>query len=430
MIINDHLKDIESRLGDEHFLRPDYARYSFAQIPALIEILLGTKQGDHPFANTVLQQVRPQPQNVVLLMIDGFGYGQWLKYGESLPFFSQLLSKGALMPVTSVFPSTTAASVTTICSGLTPQEHGLISWHLYLEEIDEIVYTLPFTSLDARNEPDSLLKRGVDPKILFNGTSLFSSLGDRQIDPYAILRRTYAKSAFGTVAQNGANIISYSSIPDMLVQLRQRLATAKQRSYFYMYWDEIDHISHVYEPHSEAYLAELNCLAYMLQTEFLEKVDRKTAENTVLLVTADHGQVVMKPEEIIYLNQWPEVTEALAKSPSGKTVYPWGNPRDVFVKVVDDKVDDVMTFLSKKLEGKARIIRSLEEADKGLFGTGTEHPQFRKRIGNILILPYEGHAVSYQYHGHEKNNHRGMHGGMSREEMLTVLGFATLSDLI
>ncbi len=79
MIINDHLKDIEARLGDEQFLRPDYARYSFAQIPALIEILLGVNQGAHPYADTVLQHVIPQPQNVVLLMIDSFGYGQWMK---------------------------------------------------------------------------------------------------------------------------------------------------------------------------------------------------------------------------------------------------------------------------------------------------------------------------------------------------------------
>lgn len=430
MIINDHLKDIESRLGDEQFLRPDYARYSFAQIPALIEILLGTKQGANPFANTVLQHVRPQPQNVVLLMIDGFGYGQWLRYGDSLPFFSQLLSKGALMPVTSVFPSTTAASVTTICSGLTPQEHGLIDWHLYMEELDEIIYTLPFTTLDARNQPDSLLQRGVDPKILFNGTSLFSRLGEQQIDPYAILRRTYAKSAFGTVAQNGANIISFSSAPDMLVQLRQRLVAAKQHSYFYVYWDEIDHISHVYGPHSEPYLAELNDLSHMLQTELLDKIDRSVAENTVLLVTADHGQVTMKPEETIYLNQWPEITEALAKSPAGKTIYPWGNPRDVFLKVADNRVAEMLSFLSKKLKGKARVVKSQEEADKGLFGVGDEHPQFRQRIGNVLVLPYEGYTVWYQYPGHDKNTHRGMHGGMSREEMTTVLGFATLSDLL
>lgn len=430
MIINDHLQDIESRLGDDQFLWPDYARYSFAQIPALVELLLGTKQGEHPFADTVLKRVNPQPQNVVLLLIDGFGYQQWLKYGEQYPFLSRLLAKGSLLPITSLFPSTTAASVTTISSGLTPQEHGLIEWHLYLEELDEIIYTLPFSSLDIEDRGDSLLKRGVDPSILFNGTSLHTRLRDRRIDTYALLREAYSASAYTSVSQAGANIIPYSSTPDMLVHLRQRLAAAKQRSYFYVYWDEIDHMSHMYEPHSEPYLVALNSLTYLLQTEFLDKVDRKTAENTVLLVTADHGHVVMKPDETIYLNQWPEITESLAKSPAGKTVYPWGNTRDVFLKVAEDKIDEAISFLSEKLAGKARVVRSQEEADKGLFGIGQEHPQFRQRIGNVLILPYEDYTVWYQYPGHEKNKHRGMHGGLSREEMLTVLGFATLSDLL
>lgn len=430
MILNDHLQDIESRLGDEQFLRPDYARYSFAQIPALIELLLGTKQGSHPFASTVLQHVKPQPQNVVLLMIDGFGYQQWMQYGERFPFLSRVLNKGNLMPITSLFPSTTSASVTTISSGLTPQEHGLIEWHLYLEELDEIIYTLPFSSLDSKDQRDSLLKRGIDPRILFNGTSLFTRLHDQGVAPHALLRSAYSASAYGSVSQAGANVIGYSSAPDMLVHLRQQLAVAKQPSYFYVYWDEVDHLSHMYEPHSEAYLAELNSLAHLLQTELLDKVDHKTAENTVLLVTADHGHVVMKPDETIYLNQWPEVTELLAKSPAGKTIHPWGSPRDVFLKVADNRVDEVVAFLSDKLKGKARIVQSQEEADKGLFGIGQEHPQFRKRIGNVLVLPYEEYTVWYQYPGHEKNKHRGMHGGLSREEMLTVLGFATLSDLL
>lgn len=431
MILTDCLTDIKTRCNDGEFLRPDYARYSFAQIPSFVEVLLGTrKQDDHPLAETLLRRVSSRPQNVVLLLIDGFGYNQWLQYANRHPFFNRMLEHGALMPITALFPSTTAASVTTINSGLTPQEHGLIEWHLYLEELDEIIYTLPFTTLDAKDQPDSLRKRGVDPRVLFSGTSLYTRLGDRGVSSHAFLRDRYAGSAYSSVAQTGTNVIRYSSAPDMLVHLRQQLAAAKQRSYFYVYWDEVDHLSHTYEPHSEPYLAELNGLSHLLQTEFLDKVDRHAAERTVFLVTADHGHVVMKPNETIYLNQWPEVTEALAKSPAGKTIHPWGNARDVFLKVRDDAVDGVISFLSDKLAGKARVVRSQEEADSGLFGIGKEHPQFRKRIGNVLVLPYEEYAVWYQYPGHEKSKHRGMHGGLSREEMLTVLGFATLSDLL
>ncbi|MBI4021723.1 MAG: alkaline phosphatase family protein [Candidatus Andersenbacteria bacterium] len=430
MLIKDHLQDVESRLGDDHFLRPDYSTYSFAQVPALVELLLGTRQDEHPFADAVLRRVSPRPQNVVVLMIDGFGYHQWLKYGERYPFLSRVLEKGNLLPITAVFPSTTAASVTTICSGLTPQEHGLIEWHLYLEEIDQVIYTLPFTSLAAKDQHDSLVQKGVDPHLLFNGSTLFSRLGRRGVASHVVLDRAYAHSAYGSVSQTGATIFGYSSAADMLVHLRQQLSAAKQCSYFYVYWSSLDHMSHTYEPHSEQYQAELNSLTHLLQTELLDQVDHRAAEKTVLLITADHGHVVMKPDETIYLNQWPEVTRALAKSPAGQTIYPWGNTRDVFLKVADDQVAAVMSFLAEKLAGQARVVRSQAEADQGLFGIGPEHPQFRRRIGNILVLPYEGYTVWYQYPGYKKNEHRGMHGGLSREEMLTVLGFATLSDLL
>ncbi|MEX1997915.1 MAG: alkaline phosphatase family protein [Candidatus Andersenbacteria bacterium] len=430
MIIKDHLQDIEARLGDSHFLRPDYGGYSFAQIPALVELLLGTKQGNHPFTDTVFKHVNPQPQNVIVFLIDGFGYNQWLKYGERYPFLSRVLEKGNLMPITSLFPSTTAASVTTISSGLTPQEHGLMEWHLYMEELDEIIVTLPFMPLAKKARVDELAERGVDPQVLFSGTSLHTRLSSHGVASHVMLRNTYANSAYSKVSQAGATVIPYSSSSDMMVLLRQHLAAAQGKSYFYVYWDAVDHMSHEYEPHSEAYLSELNSLTHLLQTELLEKVDHQVAENTVLLVTADHGHVVMKPEETIYLNQWPEVTEALATSAAGRTIYPWGNTRDVFLKFAEDKVDGMVDFLTEKLDGKARIVRSQEEADKGLFGLGQEHLQFRKRIGNALILPYEGYTVWYQHPGLDKSDLRGMHGGLSREEMLTVLGFINLDELI
>src|SRR3989344_919594 len=430
MIINDHLQDIESRLGDEQFLRPDYAKYSFAQIPALVELLLCAKPGDFPFADIVLKHINPQPKNVVVLMIDGFGYNAWLKYGQQFPFLRNVLERGNIMPLTAVFPSTTAASVTAINSGQTPQEHGLIEWHLYLEELDEVIVSLPFMSLAQHARADELVERGVDPRVLFDGTSLYSKLSDQGVASYTMLRNTYAHSAYSSVAHVGATTIPFSSAAEMIVLLRQHLAAAQGKSYFYVYWDGLDHVSHDYEPHSEAYLAELNSLTHLLQTELLAKVDRTAAGNTVLLITADHGHVVMKPDETIYINQWPEVINALAKSPAGQTIHTWGNTRDVFLQIAEDNVDRVVEFLSPKLANKARVVKSQEEADRGLFGLGPEHPQFRKRIGNILVLPYEGYTIWYQHPGLEKSDLRGMHGGLSREEMLTVLGFANLSELL
>lgn len=139
--------------------------------------------------------------------------------------------------------------------------------------------------------PDQLADNDVDPSILFNGKSLHSRLNDNGITSNVVLRNTYANSAYSKVSQADATVIPFSSLSDMVVLLRQQLSVTSNRSYFYVYWDALDHMSHTYAPHSDQCLAELNSLSHLLQTEFLEKIDQKTAENTVLLVTADHGHV-------------------------------------------------------------------------------------------------------------------------------------------
>src|SRR3989338_8009442 len=55
---------------------------------------------------------------VVLLLIDGMGYEFIKRYGKKSIFWKHLRGK-----MTSVFPSTTAASITTINTGVAPQQH-------------------------------------------------------------------------------------------------------------------------------------------------------------------------------------------------------------------------------------------------------------------------------------------------------------------
>ncbi len=431
MILNNYLADIKSRCSDGPFLRPDYSRYSFSQIPSLIENILGVDNNVHPFADIVFRHIKRKPQKVILLLIDGFGYNQFLKYAERYLFLNRLIERGVLMPLTALFPSTTAASITTINSGLTPQEHGLIEWHLYLDEIDKTIESLPFRPLVKNATDDQLTEDGVDPAILFNGQSIHHRLSDNKIASYVVLHKAYVNSTYSArVYQTGATIIPFNSSSDMAVLLRHKLSAVKSRSYFYVYWGGLDHMSHTYEPHSDQYLAELNSLSHLLQSELLDKIDQETAKDTVLLVTADHGHIPMYPDETIYINSFPEVVDALAVSPAGNKILPWGSPRDVFLRVKEEQLDKMIDTLIKRLAGKAAVLKSQEEADRGLFGTGCEHPQFRKRIGNILILPYENHTVWYQYPGLDKFNKRGMHGGLTPEEMVIPLLFVSLSDLL
>lgn len=411
-------------------IRPDYRTLGFAQIPSAVEILLGIRrQDDHPFGSILHRYLHPEIKNVILLLIDGFGYHQLKRYSKC-PFIERLEKRGDIVPISTLFPSTTAASVTTINSGLTPQEHGLMEWRLYMEEVDGIVVTLPFHLYgDSRN--NSLTKIGVSPEILFSGESLHTRLHNRGMKTHSILHHSYAESPYSKISQKHSDIVEYVDASDMVVQLRERLKNNRSSAYFYVYYDILDQMCHRYGPHSDAHRASINGLMHLLKTELLDKADRRAAEKTVLIVTADHGHVRMDSNTTIYLNQCPDLDDAFAVSPvSGKPILPWGSPRDVFMKVKEDRVDETIASLHRFLDGRAAVLKSQEEADNGLFGIGTEHAQFRSRIGNILIVPYEDETVWYMHPGFDRMIRRGMHGGMSPEEMTTYFGIARLSDLL
>ena len=73
-----------------------------------------------------------QPKNVVIILFDGMG-SKLLK--EKLPNDSFLL-KQLDSEISSVVPSTTTASTTSMLSRMTPAEHNWLGWDLYVKEED------------------------------------------------------------------------------------------------------------------------------------------------------------------------------------------------------------------------------------------------------------------------------------------------------
>jgi hypothetical protein len=59
---------------------------------------------------------------------------------------------------------------------------------------------------------------------------------------------------------------------------------------------------------------------------------------------------------------------------------------------------------------------------EGLFGPLPVCPELRRRLGDILVLPYLGHFIWWRVPGLMQNDFHGHHGGLSREELITVVG--------
>ena len=410
------------------FILPEYKKDCLSNVPATILKLFDVKTKKPAVSQKYFEKYRKKDyKNIVFFIIDAFGFYQWKKYGNKFPLFKKIDDKKCLYPITSVFPSTTASALNTIHSGLTPAEHGLFEWTLYFPEIDKTIMTLPFTDI-AVGKRDSLLKEKISPKILFDFPTIYQKLEKENINCFSFLSRVYVNGCYAKVARKGSKAYSFINFSDLTVKLRNRLDKAKGRNFFSVYWDELDTLSHKYGPDSDSCKAELAKISSLLLREFIQKLNKKTRKETLLIISADHGQIGINPKEVIYLNKDKFVMESLKKDKKGEAILPTGGPRSVLLHIKKNKLDDVFLYLKDKLLKKADILLMEEAIKLNLFGKKKISLRFRKRLGDLLILPHKNYTIWREYKG-KGIKYLGHHGGLSKEEMVIPLAICGLDEL-
>ena len=167
-----------------------------------------------------------------------------------------------------------------------------------------------------------------------------------------------------------------------------------------------------------------------MEEGLLHRINKKTASETLLIITADHGHTTTDPKKTIYLDKYKKLEEYYQRGDDGNIIPPTGGPRDVFLHINPEKLDEAYSFLSKKLSKTARVFKTADVISKGLFGTGKPNRKFRSRAGDILILPYKGKSVWYHHANGHKFDKFGVHGGLTNDEMLIPFAAARISDLL
>jgi hypothetical protein len=418
---------IRQQSSDGDFLYPSYAKNCISNIPGTVLDLFDVqnKKSKLPID---LDNGNGEVNKVVLFVLDGFGYNQFLRYYKDHKFLANLAEKGDVFPVTSVFPSQTTNALTTLNTGLTPQEHGLFEYYLYIKEVDMIVSTLSFEPLGSKRR-NVLIEKGFSPKLLFNGNTIQNTLREAGVKTFVHIYTGYAYSPYSTVLFDGSTVVPNLKSSDLIVNLRKNLEKTKGPAYFFVHLSNLDTIAHEYGPDSYEYGAELSVISYLLNKELVQKIDHTKAKETLVLVTSDHGGVNIVPQDTTYLNEFPQVVKNLQCGKGGKRVLPTGSARDVFLHVRNDKLTETKDLLAQKIGGKAKIVETKEAIKNGLFGLGDVGSEFFDRAGNLMILPYRNETVWFEHFKDRRLNLRGHHGGLNEEEMLVPLAITRLSNL-
>ncbi len=398
------------------FLKPLYATYNFSNIPQTIQHLL-TGQGSRTLPADVLKGLSNRYQAVVLLFVDAFGWRFFERYAQRIAALRTIAQDGVCSKLTTQFPSTTAAHATCIHTGLNVGQSGVYEWQYYEPLVDQIIMPLLFSYAGAR-ERDSM-KPGLTrpPTDFYPSQTFYQQLKDLGVSSYIYQRDNYTPSTYSNVVFRGANVIPYHAVSEAFQHLGTKLKTPQSEpTYYILYYDRIDSTCHHYGPNTPQMDEAVDHFFYYLEM-FLRSV-RGKAGQTLLLITADHGQVEVASDTTLYLNlAFPNIKQAIATNRQGKLLVPAGSARDFFLYLKPESLDETVEFLRKQLEGRAEVYRTQELIDLGFFGLEPPSQTFLERVGNAVILSYQNRSVWWYEKDRFEMRFRGNHGGLTPEEV-------------
>jgi hypothetical protein len=379
---------------------PDYRGGSLVNLMASI---IRSRGGRSPHAELrVLPASRLRPaRKLVYLVLDGLGERQLQRHlaaGQGTAFFAS----HPRTVISSVFPATTAAAVTTFATGASPAEHGIIGWHLNLPDLGLVSTILPALTRTRSELAPAAFNLGrylALPRYLesVQGGRHLLSWGHIPTSRYSLAGPKWTRrAAFRTVRGLEREIL--------------RFARAPGRGLAYAYWPDYD-----------SYCHEAGCNARQTRRHFdaldalMARLRRGVAgTGTTLLVTADHGLVDAPPGHRVELRDVPGFLDCLATLPSG-------DARQVHCFVRAGRERDFLDVVRRHLRGACLVLPGRRMLAEGWFGPGRPHPALAARCGDYVLLARGDHAFGTSLPGAKPEFNAANHGGASEAEMRVPL---------
>jgi hypothetical protein len=326
--------------------------------------------------------VATEAEQVVLLVVDGLGWEQLATRHRLAPTLAAM-SGG---PITTVAPSTTATALTSISTGLPPGEHGVMGYRIAVG--GEVLNVLRWSTSqgDAR--------RTIAPAMV----QTHPPFGGQR--PPVVTRAEFAGSGFTLAHLDQVRFTGYRTLGTLTSEL-VRLASAGE-PFVYGYYEGLDKVSHEYGLGAQ-YDEELRWIDHLVAT-LLESLPA----GTVLLVTADHGQVETG-DDVIAL---PGDVLTHVGMQSGEGRFRWLHARSGRAGALLEAAEATL--------GHTAWVRTREQAiADGWYGPKVTDTAAR-RLGDV-VLAARGTVAFHDPDDSGPYHLVGRHGSLTEAEMLVPL---------
>lgn len=329
-------------------------------------------------------------KNVIMLVLDGMGEHILDKISPQGYFNNHKLDC-----ITSVYPSTTTAALTTYYSGKPPYESGWIAWSQYFKEYGRAV--------DMLSHMESYKRESIKDANL----NVFESIVNY-------------KPIFERIEEASPNIKSYELTPsysdkrskrsiradslDEIIANIEMLCKNPEEKFIFAYSDNPDGLLHKFGTTSQE------------AKEFIISAEDKIAnmcenlpEDTVLIISADHGHRDI--EKAYTILDYPEIQECLILPASLES-------RFLSFWVKENMKKEFEERFNKTFGEEFLLLKKEELLDKHLLGYGEKHPKIDDFIGNYVAISIAGSMIRLEtFLAEGKKVKKSTHCGLTKEEM-------------
>ena len=369
---------------------PNYDNCILGTITSILKYYnVETKHKSSKKIDEILQQ--KAYKNVVFLILDGLGEHILNKISPN-----GYLKSNQIDCVTSVYPSTTTAALTTYYSGKPPYETAWIAWSQYFKEYGR--------ALDMFSHKESYLREPLKKPLIdvfetiMKYETIFEQIekASKDVKAYEI-EPEYAE-------RRAKRSIKANNLEELIMNI-QDLCTIPNRKFILAYSDNPDGLLHKYGVESN------EVKEFLIDAENkIKEMCNKFDDDTILIISADHGHKDI--EKAYTLLDYSEIQECLIMPASLES-------RVLTFWVKEDMKEIFEERFNKIFKNEFWLMTKDEFLNKYHFlGYGKKHFKIDDIIGNYVAISISGSIIRLEtFLAEGKPVKKSTHCGLTKEEM-------------
>ena len=330
-----------------------------------------------------LSDLIPNRQHYLLFLVDGLGEQQLFSHPHS-----QALQRSHRGTLTSTFPSTTAVALSSVSTGLTPLQHGVLGYLQWFPHLQQVGNLLGWVTIPTGHRIPT------DPTRFLPSPNLWERLANQNIPTLIYLPPDLISTPMTPMTKmlyRGAETIPYWTAAEINPAMYM---APEHPTLIIVYTKVVDAAAHQNGQHSTQY-------AHAIQTvdQLWTQLIRQLPADTTLIGTADHGHTDIYPDGKIRI-----------RIADTQQLRWWGDNRTLMI--TGPNATRQAAHIATRTGAQPLPTSQLRE----WLGTGTPHPELEQRLPDITLLAEPGTALTLA-----NSTMIGHHGGATPAEMLIPL---------